>query len=319
MIATRFIRFIITAALAAGLATPLMPAFASEPEPPRLQIREVEIFDEGVARKLMFRIVAPTQGGPYPLVVFSHGAMCGPDTYARVTDYWAEHGYVIIAPRHIDATSDRETMAAIDPAQILDMRLADVAFAIEQVDALETAAEIPGLIQRDRAAIAGHSFGGMIAQIISGLRLKDPQSGESQDRSDPRFAAAVVMSGVGPMPQMADDGFDFLDRPLIATGGTRDLGNVGSGPVFPWEWRMSPYALAPEGDKYALVMDEGGHFLGGLICRSDTDSVPDPRALAEIQHTTTLFLDAYIKEQNKARTALQQSVGARGRREFALK
>lgn len=311
--------FVVGAAVAAGLAIHSGFAVADEAEAPRLQISEIEIFDEGAARKLMYRVAAPSQGGPYPLVVFSHGAMCGPDTYARITDFWAESGYVIVSPRHIDATSDRASIAAIDPAQLLDYRLADVGFAVEYLDKIESAAGFPGLIQRDRAAIAGHSFGGMIAQIISGLRLKDPQSGESQDRSDPRFTAAVIMSGVGPMPQMAEDGFSFLERPLIATGGTRDVGNVGSGPIFPWEWRMSPYALAPEGNKFALVMDEGGHYLGGLICRSDIDGAPDTEALSEIQRTTTLFLDAYIKNRSSARTALQQMVGARGRREFALK
>ena len=106
---------------------------------------------------------------------------------------------------------------------------------------------------------------------------------------------------------------------MSATGGTRDVGNVGSGEIYPWEWRMSPYALAPEGNKYALVMNEGGHFLGGLICRSDADSAPDQTALSEIQRATTLFLDAYIKNRSDALTALQQLVGARGRREFALK
>jgi dienelactone hydrolase len=302
--------------IAMGICAPLV---ANDPEPPRLKVNEVELYDDDGARELMFRVAAPERGAPYPLVVFSHGALCGPDTYARITDYWAAAGYVVVAPRHVDATTDRETIGAMNPATLLDSRLADIAFVMDNLDDVEQAAGIPGLIDRDRAAIAGHSFGGMIAQIISGLRLKDPATGAALDKSDERFKAAVVLSGVGPMPQMADDAFAYLRGPLIATGGTEDVGNVGSGPIHPWEWRLSPYALAPAGDKYALVMNDGGHFLGGLICKAQPDARPDPVALQAIQEATTLFLEAYIAGKPKARATLRQSVGASGRREFALK
>ena len=125
-------------------------------------------------------------------------------------------------------------------------------------------------------------------------------------RRDPpcRFRAAVVMSGVGPMPQMAEGAFAGLTRPLLASGGTLDEGNVGSGETFPWEWRMSPFSLAPPGDKYALVLDHADHYLGGLICRAERGGEDDPGGLAIVRAVQAAFLDAYLKDDAAARRFL---------------
>lgn len=282
-------------------------------------MHQVELYSEAQSRKVLFRVTAPDRGGPYPLIVFSHGAMCGPGSYARITDQWAAEGYVVISPIHLDAIDDREAIMSMTPTEIIETRLFDVVYPIDQLDAIEQAADMAGVVARGKYAIAGHSFGGMIAQVIAGMRLAQPVDGEALDRSDARFVATIVMSGVGPMPSIARDGFSYLQGPLIVTGGTQDVGDVGSGEIHPWEWRMSAYALAPDGDKYALVLDQADHFLGGLICRSEVDGPEDPAALREIQTATGLFLDAHLKQSDSARAALLKLAGASDRREFAVK
>ena len=50
------------------------------------------------------RAVYPTAPGAYPLVLFSHGAYSAGDMYDDLLCAWAEHGYAVFAPTHIDST-----------------------------------------------------------------------------------------------------------------------------------------------------------------------------------------------------------------------
>jgi predicted dienelactone hydrolase len=45
----------------------------------------------------------PTRGGPYPVIVFSHGFGGSNVGYTPLTEYWAGHGYIVIKPSHADA------------------------------------------------------------------------------------------------------------------------------------------------------------------------------------------------------------------------
>jgi predicted dienelactone hydrolase len=246
------------------------------------------------------RVAAPRDAGSHPVVVFSHGAFCYPQNYARVTDHWVTHGYIVIAPDHLDSPNNRERMGPERLARLLESRIRDLTFVADSAGRILQAAGFVARADTARMAVAGHSFGGMLAQIKAGVALKDPATGAAVSHADPRFRAAIVMSGVGPMPQMADNAFAGLAGPLIASGGTLDEGNVGSGQIFPWEWRMSPYTLAPPGDKYSVVLERGDHYLGGLICREDRGGEDDPEGVAILRALQTTFLDAYLKDDRAA-------------------
>jgi hypothetical protein len=162
----------------------------------------------------------------------------------------------------------------------------------------------------------------MLAQIKAGLTLRDPASGAAVSRADPRYRAALVMSGVGQMPQMAPDGFSAIALPLLASGGTLDEGNVGTGQIYPWEWRMAPYELAPPGDKYSLVLERGDHYLGGLICREDRGGDDDAEGVAIVRALQVTFLDAYLRGDARALRHLRRADVAAltaGRARFARK
>jgi hypothetical protein len=162
------------------------------------------------------------------------------------------------------------------------------------------AAGISGRLDTDRLAAAGHSFGTVMAMAKAGLWVHAPDGSDRQYPAE-RIRGAVIMSGVGQMDDMmAPDAFRDLTLPLIATGGTLDLGNVGRPPVLPWEWRMSPYTLAPPGNKYSVVLENGDHYLGGLICRSDRGGEDDPEGVAIDAALTLAFLDAYLKTDARA-------------------
>lgn len=301
MVRYRFASALLIALVTSGCAT----RFAGyEPGPHAVRVDETVLRDEARSRDIALRVAHPAESGSYPVVVFSHGAFCYPERYAVVTDHWVSHGYIVIAPNHLDSPNNRERMGADQVARLLESRIEDLAAVAGGVEAIAGKTGMASRPDTGRMAIAGHSFGGMLAQIEAGLLLKDPATGAAVNRADPRFRAAVVMSGVGPMPQMAENAFAGLEGPLIASGGTLDEGNVGSGQVFPWEWRMSPYTLAPPGDKYSVVLDRGDHYLGGLVCREDRGGEDDPEGAAIVRALQTAFLDAYLKDDPEARRFL---------------
>jgi hypothetical protein len=113
-----------------------------------------------------------------------------------------------------------------------------------------------------------------------------------------------------------------LQGPLIASGGTLDEGNVGTGEIFPWQWRMAPYLLAPAGDKYYLALENSDHYLGGLICRDSKGGEDDPVAVEVVRSAQTAFLDAYIKDDRQAENWLRSGdfeALSQGRASFEFK
>ena len=68
---------------------------------------------------------------------------------------------------------------------------------------------------------------------------------------------------------------------------------------------MSGFTLAPAGDKYAVVLDNGDHYLGGLICREGQGGEPDPEGVEIDRALSTAFLDAYLKDDARAKSFLQ--------------
>lgn len=104
---------------------------------------------------------------------------------------------------------------------------------------------------------------------------------------------------------MAADAFRGLQSPLIASGGSLDEGNVGTGVIYPWEWRMAAYNLAPAGGKYYLALENADHYLGGLICRTEQGGEDDPVAVATVRAAQTAFLDAHVGDDEGAREWLR--------------
>ena len=67
---------------------------------------------------------------------------------------------------------------------------------------------------------------------------------------------------------------------------------------------MAAFFETPPGEKYGLVLDEGDHYYGGLICRETEGGPPDYEGLSIVRGTSTAFLDAYLKNDVAARTFL---------------
>ena len=272
----------------------------------------VVVYDAVQNRDVSLRVTYPIGAGPFPVIVFSHGAFCYPQLYAEITDHWVSHGYIVILPNHLDSPNNRKLSPGALQS-LMSSRIRDMSFVLDALDRIEAQVrDLLGKTDREHMAVAGHSFGGMITMIKSGLTLENPEDGIQGDYSDDRFDAAVVLSGVGPTAMLdgtvlAESAFSELTGPLFASGGTNDEGNVGTGETFPWQWRMSGYRLAPPGDKYYLVLRDADHYLGGLLCRGNRGGEPDPEAVEIVRMASTAFLDAYLKGDAAAKRFLRDT------------
>jgi predicted dienelactone hydrolase len=302
---------LVVAAAAAGAAgcassSPARDYLARPPGTYAVGTAMLTLADPKSGREIPLRVAYPKAPGPHPAVVFSHGALCYAQHYAVITDVWAAHGYVVVLPDHLDSPNNA-TPPRPDRDLLLNQRIADLAAALDGLEDIVTRAGVPGGIDTNRVAIAGHSFGGMQAMIQAGLPVLGPD-GQPVSHRHPRVKAAVVMSGVGPLPGITtEQGYAALTLPLIATGGTLDIGDVGGPVKFPWEWRMSGYDLAPAGDKYRVALEEGDHYLGGLMCLPNRGGAPDPEGARLDAALTLAFLDAYLRNDPAAAKFLQSA------------
>lgn len=158
-------------------------------------VKEVVLKDEKRGKELQLRVNHPDGDGPFPVVVFSHGAYGTKDNYQPLTEFWASHGYVTIQANHSDSRALGTQVG--DPRALQDWqsRPADVAFILDSLEDL--ARKAPGLKgkpDRERIGIAGHSFGANTAQLVGGARAY-PQAGGPGVRQAGGVREAVSQAG----------------------------------------------------------------------------------------------------------------------------
>jgi len=137
-------------------------------------------------RTLVTTIYRPTGGGPFPLVVFSHGSDGHPDKFTELLGAWAEAGYVVAAPAFplTNSRVPKNEQVVGDVAQ----QPADVSFVIDQMLRLNRSrtSRLHGTIDPKRIGAGGLSLGGATTY---GVTFNDC----CRDR---RIRAAEVLDGI---------------------------------------------------------------------------------------------------------------------------
>jgi dienelactone hydrolase len=278
---------------------------------------DLTLKDAARKKDLTCKIYYPKTGGPYPVILFSHGFGANQDAFGPIGKHWASHGYVVIHPTHADGLIRRKAdpkkddeqspaqprfgglMGGLNNPAIIGDRVADLVLVLDYLDRLPTS--VPGLkdkIDVKSIGVAGHSFGAYTTMLIGGVTV---DLGQDKGKSflDKRVKCILPISAQGTGQQgLTDKSWDALKLPMMTITGTRDRGAGGQDV----EWKKEPYKYSPKGDKFLVVIEGANHFsfggAGGFGGRGDDIT-------KSVKLCSTHFWDAYLKDSEVSKKYLQ--------------
>jgi predicted dienelactone hydrolase len=122
-------------------------------------------------------------GGPYPVVLFSHGSCGIPNQSNFLTPLLATHGFIVVSPPH-PGNQFFDPGCGSFAAQVASVqeRPQDMKFVLDQILAadLDPGSDFFGLVDETAVAMTGHSFGGLTTYLTQAM--------------EPRITAAVPMA-----------------------------------------------------------------------------------------------------------------------------
>jgi len=281
----------------------------------------VSLSSLGRERELQVRVSAPVSGTNLPVIVFSHGFGSSMDAYAPLVNYWASQGFVVIQPTFLDsrtlslnpkADHSEAVKAYLDDPRKQVMwryRVEDVVRVLDQLEVIENAViGLRGKLDLDRIAAAGHSFGAQTTAMLLGARVINPDGSLSQDYSDPRIKAGVLLSvggrGGEALSPFAKEHFphlnqryDGLKKPALVVAGDKDSSPLS---VLGPEWFTDAYYLSP-GANALFTLYDGEHMLGGIsgyLVRETTDENPD--SVKAVRRISGAYLLSALYPENPA-------------------
>jgi predicted dienelactone hydrolase len=218
----------------------------------------------GVYYESPFAIAAEVESvatdGPFPLVVYSHGSNGLRYIHSNYTEMIASHGYVVAAADHTGNTSVDLLAGTSDDVDVIAFnRPTDVSVVIDEmldVDS-DVAGGIAAIIDPDRVAVTGHSFGGFTSYAtISGY-----ENTNGVYEADDRVDAIITLAPATNPALLSDERLAAVDVPTLVIVGTDDKTTpVDPNVTRPWELTTSEIAyrvelLAAEHQTFTDVCD----------------------------------------------------------------
>lgn len=162
-------------------------------------------------RTVETRVVYPTAGGPYPLIVMSHGLTGHPDEYTASVSTWAGDGFVVAVPKF--PLTNSEVPSAWENAPDVTNQPGDVSFVIDELLAANDDPSSPmyGLIDGEAIGVVGASLGGATTWAVS----------FNTATRDDRIDSTVIFSGLVLPMGGAEYEFD-TGLPLLVIHGDGD-------------------------------------------------------------------------------------------------
>lgn len=249
-------------------------------------------------RDVPVKIYLPKSGGPFPIIIFSHGLGGSREHYEYLGEYWAAHGYVSVHVQHAGSDSTvwqgrpmTEGMTDMRKAVNLDNavnRPKDVSFAIDQLETLNAdKSPLKNRLDLSRIGMAGHSFGAFTTLAIAGEVFVSP--GGDVSFADPRVKAAIAMSSPVPAnPATFDEAFSKIKIPCFHMTGTQDFSPIGD--THP-EQRRIPFDHISGADEYLLTFKGGDH----MVFSGRSANVSEEQFKKLICQSSVAFWDAYLK------------------------
>jgi predicted dienelactone hydrolase len=256
---------------------------------------------------------APFSGGPYPLVIVSHGYSNAPEAMSWLTENLASKGYVVAAIHHDDPPIT-DTAKFIGPVLRRPLDIAFVTSTLQQTLAAKH------WIDPQRTALIGYSMGGygvltdagaaldphgqLAKWVPGGLLLPYCSGGTLQGTvrvAHLRAIVAISPAGGPPWGAWGAHGLAGIRTPLFLINGNRD-GTVGYETA-----GLLVFNQAIHAQRYLLTLEEAGHNIGldpapaqmrGSLWNLGwfQDPVWDSARVNAINaHFITAFLNVYVK------------------------
>jgi len=284
-------------------------------------IEFAELLDPVRGRKVPIKAHVPAEGGPFPVVVVSHGGGGHWDANFAQAHHLASHGYVVLALEHVGSNTDvmrrlfrigANLKAMTRDANEVLGRPKDISFAIDRAEEWnKTHDKLRGRLDVDHVGVLGHSFGAYTTLVVAGMRpalnwlmpAVAPGQGLGPDLRDSRVDCGVALSPQGPgEPFFIDASYASLKTPLLGISGSKDE-QQGARP----ENRRRAYELWPPGDKYLIWLANADHT-------AFSDSTGSTRRMLRsnarddvqpvVRAATLLFFNAYLKRDATAKKLL---------------
>jgi predicted dienelactone hydrolase len=182
----------------------------------------------------------PGEGGPYPLVIISHGYPGNRYLMSHVGENLASKGFVTVSIDHKDSTYDDQQAFG----STLYNRSFDQLFVLNEIDRLSKPGSghfLSGLADAARAGIIGYSMGGYgVVNVIGGgysdaavtgtgappnklLAHRAASNPEYQKARDPRIKAAIAIGPWGMQGGFWDaEGLKGIRTPVLFIAGSND-------------------------------------------------------------------------------------------------
>jgi predicted dienelactone hydrolase len=279
------------------------------------EVSDLVLHDAKRSKDLHIRIFYPNDTGPYPVIVFSHGAGGSQDCCEALTRHWSTYGYVTIQPTHDDSALQRRNSGeesirfieairdALKKPALWESRPQDISFVLDSLSVLEH--RVPGLVgimDKDRIGVGGHSMGSYTAEAIAGA-LIDLPGHPGSNFADPRVRAVLALSPQGPGQfGLNDHSFDRISLPYLGMTGSLD----SLGPKASPAWHKIPFERSQPGDKYHVFI-EGANHSSFLTARtpSPNHAAQGEAILGYTNSAALAFWDGYLKNDIRAKQYLQ--------------
>ena len=244
---------------------------------------DVSVTDPLTNRDIGLRVRSPAGEGRAGLILYSPGIGCGLSAGQAWCEAWQEAGFFVVTLDHpvtgsslwdTDGTTLHENLARALAVAQYGLRVADCSHVISLC---LTTHEISRRVDPERIGVAGHSFGALTVQSISGQPLG------GKDVSDSRVRAAIAVSPGALSAERAKSMASVRIPFFCVTGDHDNFVTIGSG-------------------KNAMVLSRADHmtFAGERFDASHYSRDPavsaagDPAAWARISAMTTPFWQHYL-------------------------
>ncbi len=257
-------------------------------------------------REIPIRVYLPQATQAAPVLMFSHGL--GGSRYGNgyLGEHWSARGYVTVFLQHPGSDSrvwQDETMGTRMQAmreaasgQNFLLRVKDVPAVLDQLDYWNKTDEhlLAGRLDLAKVGMSGHSFGAVTTQAVSG---QNTERGRALF-TDPRIAAAVIMSPSSPRRGTPQAAFGKVSLPWMLMTGTHDTALIGGADM---ESRLSVFPALPPGAKYELVLFEAEHSAFTDRALPGDTQRRNPNHHRAILALSTAFWDAFLLDNSSAR------------------